>query len=148
MLLIITLCFGISSLLIPRLIQRIIPKHIYLITISSSFFCAASIVFSLHSNKEMICWILSPAMGIVFGIACIASEMCVLEMQPKQHSGKVNGIKNSIRILLRFSTSFAVGLFWNESQGDSLWIAIAICSMLVAVISLPMMCLARNIETN
>lgn len=65
--------------------------------------------------------------------------MCQLEMQPKQHSGKVNGLKNSFKGLLRSFGVLGVGLFWESSQGTALWCGSSICALLIVVLTLPML---------
>ena len=146
MLTLMTICFGITNIIIPKVIDRIIPKYTILIAISSILLSGGCIAFTLVSHQMRI-WILTPFAGGLFGATCISSEMCILEIQPKQHSGKVNGIKSSLKALLRAFGVLGVGVCWDtDIGGDALWYGSAICALLVAILTFPMMYLIATMD--
>ena len=137
---IITVCFGITMISFPKLIPRIIPKYCYIVSISSGLWIILMIciiIYNYNNNNPnvFIYWLITPILGILFGLMHITTEMSQLELQPKEHSGKIAGSKMATRILLRAFGTLLTGLFWKGPYHNSLWIANACCGLGIFILS-------------
>ena len=144
MLSIFVLIFGLVNLFIPRLIKKVVPNHVWLM-IFSSFLCIIVGIFgglfTYHDINGIgieCYWLLSIFLAFVLGSTSILSEMCILELQPKEHIGKVTGMKDGIKMLFRGGGIVIVGLFWHSPYYEALWFGIAVCSIVSFVVSLAM----------
>ena len=139
MLFCITLFIGITTITLPKLIPRIISNYLFVVTLSAISFIIILVfvtVYNLNENPSIIpYWAINPFSGIAFGVMHISTEMCILELQPKQHAGKVNGIKEAINVICRIPAIFFVGLFWDDTDGNSCWIGAMICCIIVLILS-------------
>ena len=144
MLAMMTASFGVTNIALPKLVERIIPNFVVLIAASSALLCAVFVVLARHANDVVVYWLLAPLWGALFGVASIASEMAILEAQPKKHSGKVSGAKSALEQLCRAVAVLVVGVCWDDEYGDSLWIGCAIMSAIVACLSVLMQLVIRT----
>ena len=94
---------------------------------------------NLLFNQLVYYWIYDVLIGILFGICSMSSEMCILELQPKQHTGKVTGFKGFVKYIFRGFFMALVGMFWTQPLYNSLWYAFAISSIMVMTLSILML---------
>ena len=83
-------------------------------------------------------WIYGACYGFSWGLLTMSQELIVIEMQPKNCAGRVNGIKGFIRSVCKATLVVAVGLLWDYSynwlwyiQTISLDIALVLMCILV-----------------
>merc|ERR1711971_854216 len=105
---------GVTNLMVPKCIPRILPNFVILIIVSSAMLCVLSLGLTLHNNDILIFWLGVVPFGVLFGVASVAivSEMVILETQPKRHSGKVSAAKTSLKVAMRSFAAMLTGLFW------------------------------------
>ena len=131
--------YGMPNLIIPRLIKKVIPNYIWLMWLSSFIMIFPGIIGGILTYLEDVgvvwYWVISVPGGLLLGMASILSEMCILELQPKEHIGKITGWKDGIKMALRGASIGFVGIFWKSPYFESLWFGWAVCSVLCCVIS-------------
>ena len=128
MLLQFTIIYGIINVLMPRLIKRVIPSYIWIIIVCSFILSGFAILCSMQFNILENYWYYNVFAGLLFGIISILSEMCILELQPTKHIGKITGIKGLAKYFLRSITILLIGLFWTGPYYKALWYGISILS--------------------
>merc|ERR1712048_252321 len=90
--------FGVTTLIVPLILKRIIPTHIWVMTLCSAIgafvcvFCTSKINHILEMH-----WLYNVGIACSFSVVAMVSEMCVLELQPEKHSGKVTGLKDGLK---------------------------------------------------
>ena len=139
MLVLIISTFGIIMLLTPIFIKIIIPKYIWLMILSSFILGSAGIFggfLALDEETHIIWyWILCALGGFLLGLISILSEMCILELQPKEHIGKVTGWKDSMKMAFRGLGVGIVGFFWIDPYYEAIWFGIAAGAILCCILS-------------
>ena len=135
-----TVIYGVTNLLVPRMINRILPKYVWIITITSGLLLLVCILCVMERNLLVYYWVYDIFIAVLFGVISISSEMCILELQPKQHTGKVTGLKGCIKYIFRGSSTGLVGLFWlQETNYSSLWYGVGILCCIVFILSVHML---------
>ena len=94
-------------------------------------------------NKEEYFWIYNGIEGILFAIITRASEMCMLELQPKEHIGKVAGLAGFLGYVFRGLIIGFVGVFWIGPYFSSPWYGAAGVSSLILLLSIIMIMMTR-----
>eukprot|EP01083_Nonionella_stella_P012863 36315_1 len=121
--------FGLMNLIIPRLIKRVIASYVWIMVVSSFMGMLVGFIAAWNPANTVNCfWAYSVAVGVLLGITSILSEMCILELQPKQHIGKVTGMRDCIKYLFRGASIAVVGSLWHGPNYEALWLGIAVCS--------------------
>eukprot|EP01084_Bolivina_argentea_P306020 528728_1 len=108
--------FGVISFILPdytknwkRINKYLICTPLYIIDI-----VIFVVVIPLSDVKHIyLFWVLWPILGSVQGALFVISEICILELQPKQHSGKINGIKTAGRFGVGAIVAALVAYLWN-----------------------------------
>eukprot|EP01084_Bolivina_argentea_P213634 362761_1 len=82
-------------------------------------------------------WMICTVSGFCVGVVNMLSEIILLGIQPKHHSGKISGYKTFSRHLARAFASLIVGLLWNVDKywffyGQALMISVATISTIIA----------------
>lgn len=132
------IAFAVVNVVIPMIIKRIIPKYIWLISLSCLLQICICTLAAMRFNQEIYFWIYNGVIGILFTIISRASTMCVLELQPKEHTGKVTGLNVFIAFIFRGISIALVGAFWNHPYYSSIWYGNAVISFLILFLSVVM----------
>ena len=135
MLFCVVLVFGVVNLIIPRLIQRIIPNYIWLMIIASFCMILVGLFGGLLTDRKYnidieYYWIFSICLGVLLGMVSMVSEMCILELQPTDHVGKVTGMKDCLKYIFRGGGIAIVGLFWHSPNYEAIWFGVALFSII------------------
>ena len=72
------------------------------------------------TNDINIYWIYSVITGFVSGILSMTMEIIILELQPKEYTGRINGIKGFTRFFVTANGVLIAGLLWNVTY-DSMF---------------------------
>eukprot|EP01084_Bolivina_argentea_P273629 466141_1 len=137
---------GIAIFSTSHFIKRIIPKYVPMVGMCGSVFTICAIIFSMRNNTLNVYWIGLPLSGVAFGFIEMATEMCVLETQPKEHTGKINALKESNQALLRGLLIWIVGLWWEAPYYNSFWYCLAAYTLIIGIGSIPLTITARYIS--
>ena len=106
------------------------------------------IVYPLIINVHIF-WITNLFYGIFFGITAMVQEVFILEMQPTQHAGKINGIKGLMRHLIPAIAILIAGILITENDEYSIFYVSSGClvlSFILAIIMIVMDCFKKNEE--
>eukprot|EP01083_Nonionella_stella_P043815 118252_1 len=73
-------------------------------------------------QQNNIIWALMIIAGIGLGFTNMTQEIMLLEIQPKQHAGKISGAKTMARMFLKAFGCLAVGVLWTRQVYWFLWV--------------------------
>ena len=144
MMLYLVVIFAVVNVVIPIVISRIIPKYIWVICIACILQICVCVAAAMEFNEKIYYWIYNGIIGILFAIILRASTMCVLELQPKEHTGKVTGLNVFIAFIFRGATIALVGVFWMGPYYSSIWYGIATLSCIILVLSVIMIVMNKT----
>eukprot|EP00483_Globobulimina_turgida_P005894 UN05904 len=118
-----SIAFVVVSVIMPNYIQTLSLKRKYLLATPFYFILVIIYMFSVPmTNKSMIylIWIWWFVQGGVVSMLFVIEEICIIELQPKLHTGKVNGLKTALRFGISCILSSLVAYFWNTGS-EHIW---------------------------
>ena len=65
------------------------------------------------TNDLNVYWVYSVVTGFISGILSMTMEIIILELQPKEYTGRINGIKGFTRFFVTANGVLIAGLLWN-----------------------------------
>ena len=109
--------FSIGNLVIPSALTSNwfnIKNNKYLVIL----FCSTILIFMFGiayplTNDVDIFWVYAIITGFISGILSMTLEIIVLELQPKEYTGRINGIKGFIRFFVTANGVLIAGLLWD-----------------------------------
>eukprot|EP00483_Globobulimina_turgida_P003044 UN03049 len=79
-------------------------------------------VFQRIQNVQYMRWLFLCVAGIGLGVTNMTQEVMLLNLQPKQHAGKVSGAKMMARKFLKAFACLAVAILWTHQIYWFLWV--------------------------
>eukprot|EP01084_Bolivina_argentea_P101167 181430_1 len=97
----------------------------YLITFPLFIIVICVFIFAVpltDYKHHWLYWIWWIILGVVMGVLWYINEITILELQPKLHTGKINGIKTAIRYIMVGVLSSLIVYYWNSGE-EHMWFA-------------------------
>ena len=116
--------FAVGNLSIPHILTANycqIQDNKYLVILFCSILLIGmfGIAYPL-TNDLNVYWAYSVITGFVSGILSMTMEIIILELQPKEYTGRINGIKGFTRFFVTANGVLIAGLLWNVTY-DSMF---------------------------
>eukprot|EP01084_Bolivina_argentea_P311069 538393_1 len=109
---------------IPKYFENMSLLKKYIITYPFYIICTVFFLIANPMTTEStiyLYWIWAIFIGIATGVLCIATEICLLELQPKKHVGKINGLKTLFRYGFLAATTALIAFYWEINNHIWFW---------------------------
>eukprot|EP01083_Nonionella_stella_P090861 253933_1 len=108
--------FGVLSFIMPDYVKQLSLAKKYALALPFYVIIIAMFMFAIPLTEKKyiyLLWVWLFILGTCLGALFVISELCILELQPKQHTGKINGIKTAIRFAVAAVVAALIAYFWN-----------------------------------
>jgi len=141
---VVCLCFAAGNLVIPHVLTanycRIRDnKYLVILCCSLSLIGMFGVAYPMTNDLDVY-WVYSVITGFVSGILSMTMEIIILELQPKEYTGRINGVKGFLRFFVTANGVLIAGLLWNVTydsmfytQAGAHCIELVLCLFMIAV---------------